>query len=272
MSIAEQQQLLYWGASGSKLFCCLHIPEVIRSDIAIILCYPFGQEYMRAHRTYYKLASSLAEEGMYVLRFDYFACGDSEGAAEEGNMELWLRDIAEATQCVKASIGSTRFILVGGRLGANLALVAAKSLPEIEGIVMWDPILSGRDYIEMLKESHRLLMEPYSDDTILGLSEKGRLEEALGYPVSPVLYEELSAINLEDSSPPACSLGVLCLDTQGKPELENWSLGHKDRYKINYQKITEENNIWARKNSMNKGWIATKVIKNITTWISKVSL
>ena len=53
------------------------------ADFAVLLCYPFGDEYIRSHRAFRHLAFLLARKGVVSMRFDYSGTGDSSGASSE---------------------------------------------------------------------------------------------------------------------------------------------------------------------------------------------
>ncbi len=70
---------IHFGTSGRELFGIYHAAEVVSpSRPAVLLCNPFGQEAVRAHRIYRILAERLARAGHNVMRFDYYATGDSD--------------------------------------------------------------------------------------------------------------------------------------------------------------------------------------------------
>ena len=58
-----------------------------------MLCYPWGSEYIYAHRSLRLLAQRRAAAGIHTLRFDYFGTGDSDGdIPPEGMAELRRAD------------------------------------------------------------------------------------------------------------------------------------------------------------------------------------
>ncbi len=77
-----------------RLFASYHIAEGnVRRGHGVVLCNPFGQEALRAHRLYRVLAERLARSGIDVMRFDYYGTGDSSGEDQEGELSGWTRDI-----------------------------------------------------------------------------------------------------------------------------------------------------------------------------------
>ena len=142
---------LYFGNSERPLYGVYHPPRVRdgRSQ-GIVLCYPVGQEYMRAHRAFRQLAILLSKSGFPVLRFDYFATGDSGGASEEGTFEQWMSDVGTAIDELKDNAGVERVALVGLRLGAALAARVQTTRKDVSSVVLWDPVVIGASYLSEL--------------------------------------------------------------------------------------------------------------------------
>jgi len=80
-------ETFYFGESPKQLYGAYHPPRDFNDrKVAVVLCYPIINEYLRAHRAFVRLATQLATEGFHVLRFDYFGCGDSYGDDDDGNL------------------------------------------------------------------------------------------------------------------------------------------------------------------------------------------
>ena len=65
--------------------------------------------------------------GTAVLRFDYFGTGDSPGDDTDGEFEGWRRDVNTAHEELRRRVGERNILWIGARLGATLAVLAAKS-------------------------------------------------------------------------------------------------------------------------------------------------
>ena len=67
----------YFGAGPQRLFG-IYEPAVLtgRGKRGAVLCYPWGPEYVHAHRVMRQLAIKLAGAGVHTLRFDFFGTGD----------------------------------------------------------------------------------------------------------------------------------------------------------------------------------------------------
>jgi uncharacterized protein len=118
---------------------------------AVVLCYPWGAEYLHAHRSLRQLASRLSVAGFHTLRFDYFGTGDSSGDIIDADLAGWEDDIETAIEELQDSTGAKSVILVGLRLGATLAAsVTARRRKDVEALVLWDPVVKGDIYLEDL--------------------------------------------------------------------------------------------------------------------------
>lgn len=147
----QQVVPFYFGTPGRELFGCFHEParRVIRR-CSVLICQPVGHEYINSHRALRQLAARLAEAGFPVLRFDYYGCGDSCGEANQGSVTRWLEDISTAIAAIRARTGFLPVYAVGLRLGATLAAMGGIQRDKLAGLVLWDPVIKGKDYFREL--------------------------------------------------------------------------------------------------------------------------
>jgi pimeloyl-ACP methyl ester carboxylesterase len=144
----------YFGTSKEPLFGVYHAAESSGApDLpGIVMCHPLGHEYIRAHRPFRNLAVALSRRGYHVLRFDYYGTGDSGGSSDAGGPRRAAADLDTAIDELKDMAGVSRVALIGLRVGATLAAGAAGSRDDVRQVVLWDPVLSGHDYVARLLE------------------------------------------------------------------------------------------------------------------------
>lgn len=205
----------YFGGEGARLFGCYHSPQGGRhQDAGVLLCYPAGHEYVACHRAFRQLAGRLAQRGFPVLRFDYYGSGDSAGDYEEASLGRWRQDVAAAIDELRRRASCSKVRLVGLRLGASLSILASEGREDVGGLVLWDPVLDGRRYLDSIMALHEEL-----DGASSGSSED-EVREILGYPFSRTLRLELESLDL--SSPPAAlAQRILVLETRGASGAES---------------------------------------------------
>lgn len=143
--------LFYFGPSERALFGSYH-PPVGEQPLpsGVVLCYPFGREYLRAHRAFRQLAIQLARAGFHVLRFDYYGTGDSAGESDDGDLDTWRENVSVAADELKDTAGVGRVSLVGLRLGATVAFRAAVARDDVDDLVLWNPIVRGAAHTDEL--------------------------------------------------------------------------------------------------------------------------
>lgn len=203
----------FFGSSERPLFGVHHPPKgkETRSE-GVVLCYPMGQEYMRSHRAFRQLANLLVRRGHHVFRFDYYGTGDSAGASEDGSLAQWLCDVGSAIEEFKDNASLERVSLVGLRLGAALATLAAVSRDDIEKVVLWDPVVRGSSY----------LAELFAAAGIPAASAPAGTLGVLGFPLTQALRDELAGLDLgriEES-------GARALEIVVSSERPEWSELH----------------------------------------------
>jgi uncharacterized protein len=256
----------YFGADKKRLFGCYHAPQSgIRRDCAVILCYPMAQEYIRSHRTYRQLAYHLSKFGFPVLRFDFYGCGDSEGNCEEGRIPQWLTDVGSAISEVRERRGLVKVCLVGLRLGGTLSMMAGAQRGDIEGMVLWNPVLSGSVYIEELTTLHRERARHS-----LGKATQGSVTESptevLGFPLTDLLLTDLQKIDLLSiRQKPANRILVI---TSSEESTQRRLIGHLKGLNgnVDYQHVPSPE-IWIEKN---KTVVPNDILKVVVTWICRV--
>lgn len=187
----------FLGDPSAPLFGVYHPPTVERRRaFAVLLCYPAHQEYRLVHWTFRKLAELLAAEGFHVLRFDYSSFGDSAGESADADLDRWVDDIGTAAAELGDLSGLPRLSLVGMRVGAVLAArAAAKGVAggiRVRDLVLWEPVVSGREYLAQLeRDQARLLLDlPYPHDI------RRDRHELLGFPMPPRLRAQTESLDL----------------------------------------------------------------------------
>lgn len=183
---------IFFGRAPKSLFGIYHPPKAAQArGTGVVLCYPFGQEYMRAHRAFRQMALLLSKAGFHVMRFDYYGTGDSAGTEYEGSIAQWIEDVRTAADELKETAEVKRVAFVGLRLGAALAVLAALGREDVDHLVLWDPVVRGVSYLEEVSAENL--------DSV-GNSRQSVLEDGTvgvtGFPVTPRIRRELEELNL----------------------------------------------------------------------------
>lgn len=227
-----------------------------------MLCHAFAQEYLRAHRAFALLARRLTSLGFPVLRFDLHGCGDSAGEAPDGELEIWTRDVGAAIDEAKRAGQVGRVALVGLRLGASLAASAAAGRDDVSALVLWDPVVSGADYLEQLRVAHRDWMEAVGT----GAATEG--EEALGFPISAKLREGLDQLDLMRVETPS-SAAILVVEEQLGTDTTGLVQGMRDSgQKVELHQVTGEG-LGATPTELGKPWLPIQTVQNVAAWLGE---
>jgi uncharacterized protein len=164
-----------FGRPAAPLFGIYRPPRVsVARNAGVLLCPPIGLEYLRTHYAIRLLAKQLAAVGFHVLRFDYHGTGDSSGEVGTGQFQMWVDDVVLAARELADICGAADLTMVGLRMGAVFALEAlARQGAGARGIVLWDPVVDGADYLAALESMHlqmgaRRAQVPPSSDELLG--------------------------------------------------------------------------------------------------------
>ena len=195
----------FFGNSERPLYGVYHAAQPGPGrPIGIVLCSPFGAEAIRAHGMLRVLAERLARAGAHVLRFDYRGTGDSAGDGSDVDLDQWQSDIASADAELRDMSGVTDVVWIGLRLGASLAVLAARKPPAgLAGLVLWEPVLRGKDYLAELDRMHHAYMSGALDQAWERIAARNRqhgqgvrTREALGFEIGGPLERALEALDL----------------------------------------------------------------------------
>jgi len=191
---------MFFGDSKRKLYGVYDAPRgPQRHSHAILLCYPGVQEYGTSVWGFRRLSAMLAQEGHHVLRFDYFGTGDSAGRVEEGSMAAWVEDIQQAALELREISGARQLSVLGKRLGGALAIKACRAGLDVKRLVLWDPVVKGRDYVAELEmwDTRRNLLLLHAE------RRGGGRSELLGYPFPWTQRRELEQLDVLGELPTA---------------------------------------------------------------------
>jgi alpha-beta hydrolase superfamily lysophospholipase len=224
-------QPLYFSSGAHRLFGWLHsIPNQVPRSLGLVICKPFGFEAMSAHLSIRAFAEAAADLGMPTLRFDYGGTGDSEDlepAADQ--LDAWLEDVIAAIHELRSRTGVERVCLLGIRLGALLAVMAASRTPEVKSLIAVAPVISGKRYIRELRTFE--LAAAQTQASIAGslqqtlshdadLAGPGHLEVS-GFFLNAKTMSALQQIDLMTMPPPDLS-EALVIDRADLPGAASW--------------------------------------------------
>jgi pimeloyl-ACP methyl ester carboxylesterase len=216
MNASAEVRPFYFGAPGKELFGCLHVPELEGClDCGVVVCQPFGHEYVNSHRALRQLATRLVDAGFPVLRFDYYGCGDSRGETTESSLSEWIGNISQAICELQQRIAVSKICLIGLRLGASLAFLNAQQARCATSVVLWDPVIRGDAYLTELialqKEMLRFRPKPRG-------SQRMRYPlDIFGFPLSEGFCRSIGEIDLLQT-PRKVAEHVLLVETQAGEE------------------------------------------------------
>ena len=210
-------------------FAWLHAPAGLMSR-GVILCPPLGYEAWCSYQTFRVLAEQLAEAGCAVLRIDYDGTGNSAGNYTDAQrVAAWRGTICAAVAELRRH-GAPAITLVGLRFGASLALAAA-SMGDVDALVLWDPVVSGRRFARGLKALSAATgaanASAAADDGLLGVAGTVYTKDTLAemeqidlLALTPTAVRRVLLLHREDREAPgdlAGSLRKIGVDVEVKP-------------------------------------------------------
>ena len=229
-SVGDAAQALYFGPVEQQLFGWLHRPEPHKTtDLGLILCNPFGYEAICSHRSVRAFAEAAAAMGVSSLRFDYRGTGDSaEIDPSADQIALWTNDVLAAISELRAQTGVERVCLLGFRVGALLAALAARERNEVLGLMAIAPVVSGRRYVKELRTTRLAALLGSETPQAPKSPADGRLAagpvplEVSGYLLSAATLGSLSKVDLTAFDNVSASR-LLVIDAENMPVARDWT-------------------------------------------------
>lgn len=260
----------YFGPPDRPVFGCYHEPRSGHGRrCGVILCPPWGHEYIYAHRAYRQLAVRLAQTGFPVLRFDYHGSGDSGGDDEPGGILPHLSDIATSVCEMRKRSGLAEVCLMGLRLGGTLSLMSGAERGDVAALVLWDPVVDGRSYLQEMKTVHRERLGSTRSKPARDKGD-GASMEILGFRVPRSMLADLEKIDiLAILRKPATNTLVIESDREGGRRGLREHLESTDTH-VEYQQLPGPR-IWLpdREGGL---LVPHQVLQAVVAWISRVQV
>jgi alpha/beta superfamily hydrolase len=198
-----------------------HGPEshAALAPVGLVLCNPFGYEAISTHRTLRHFAEAAAAAGIPALRFDYDGTGDSAGSdLDPDRLRAWVDSVHSAADTLRREAGCGRVCLLGIRLGATVAALAASERTDVGGLIAIAPVVNAKAYI---RELRALQMATGAAGSASDAGPDDPME-VTGFLISTETRNALTQLDLmklERAPAPA----VLVLDRSDLPGAERWA-------------------------------------------------
>lgn len=219
---ARSHEPLYFAAGSHQLFGWLHRPALDRrSAWGVVICKAFGYEALCGHRNVREFAETAAGLGIPTLRFDYLGTGDSADIDPNADqIQVWIRDIAAAVAELRRRTGVARVCLMGFRLGALLATLAAEQC-RADALALIAPIVSGKRYLREARTAELAARAAVAASREVARPGTGAMEVA-GYRLSAASVGTLSGLVAPSDGLTAVG-DILIIDRSDLPAAAAWA-------------------------------------------------
>ena len=264
----------HFGTPDRVLFGTYHAASVpFTRQAAVLLVNPFGQEAVRIHRFFRVLSDRLARAGISVMRFDPFGTGDSGGADSDGDLDGWCRDVGQAHQELAARSGASHITWLGARRGATLALDASRAGWNVGRLLLWDPVLDGPGYVDLLRDKHVEALElSYG---VTGPDWRAQLEhdpaafeaEAIGFGMSPLLRSQLRAL-APDAIHPSPGVETRLIGSPSDGVLQAWLQTHAASTQASFVALDHDFD-WTAEEALNTALVPAQALQLFMTMLQR---
>jgi alpha/beta superfamily hydrolase len=255
----------FFGPSGRELFGAYHAPEGNPGDRhGVVICYPFGHEYVNSLRGCRQLATRFSRAGFAALRFDYLGTGDSARRGEDVTLGDWVDDIEHAIADIRRHGRLRSLTLIGIRLGASLAALVGSRRSDVDRVVMWEPVTAGKDHVAELRARHAGFL---ASEAEAGRSqaEFDTGEEIMGFALPNAFANEMAAIDLGVlPKPPAPH--VLVIDDGTSQPVTDLTRRLEDLGARVERRALSGQKIWVREPGQERALVPVPILEAIVSW------
>ncbi|AEG91681.1 alpha/beta hydrolase family protein [Ramlibacter tataouinensis] len=126
----KSEHVSFPGARGATLAARLDAPDgPVRAYALFAHCFTCSKDIFAASR----IAESLVQHGLAVLRFDFTGLGHSEGEFANTDFSSNVQDLLAAADWLRRSADAP-VLLIGHSLGGAAVLAAAGAVPEVRAV------------------------------------------------------------------------------------------------------------------------------------------
>lgn len=126
------EQKLTYKSNNQDLVGVLN--KVNDTDEIVVICH--ARTSSKDSRPTKRLSESMTEIGLNNFRFDFVACGESEGKNIDYNVSNMVQNLDDTLDYLKSK-GFNRFILIGCSMGARIVSLVKHEKFNIEKIILW---------------------------------------------------------------------------------------------------------------------------------------
>ncbi|MCB9066932.1 MAG: hypothetical protein H6629_03880 [Calditrichae bacterium] len=260
------KESFYFDSNGKSLLGVYHAPAFSNDrQHGVVLCYPFGQEYVRTHRLFKQMAVRLSRDGYHVLRFDYFGTGDSAGELTDATINIWQENVHNAIEELHDCGDVQSVSLIGLRLGGAIAALAGAASGDVHSIALWDTVSNGETYWQSLETQHQNWLISH----LVKPQSAGDVREIVGFTISDAFEKSVRQLDLSAlQQSPAQHILILSNSENGVSGLENHL--QKSGSQVKSQQIPEQQ-VWQESASLENFLVPNNSLQAIQDWLDEVS-
>ena len=187
-------------------FAALHAAD---GDIGVVMCAAQGFEELCGRKDWRLLADQIAALGLPALRFDLPGTADALGSDRDpGRLRAWQQGLDRAIGWMRRELGVRRIVLAGVRMGGALAALAAAGRDDVAGLVLLNPVVSGKAHARELGVMARMIAPSPDDPSRDGI-------EIAGFPVTSETLKDIFPIDLLQLSRAPAPRVMICAPEGG---------------------------------------------------------
>lgn len=199
--VTAEESFFFTDKNNHFLYGCTYFPQKGMGNLGVLVVPPVGHDRLRCLHECVSLSRFLAGSGFPVMRFDYRGEGESSGEFCDFDIESRLEDISTSIREHRNRFSVKDIVLIGFRLGAVLALLAANQ-NSIQNLILCEPVYDVNDYVKSCMRSNVLAQRDYfgkvsqSEEMLWSVLEKGDSISIQGFQASMSFFSQLGDIDI----------------------------------------------------------------------------